>query len=264
MNCQIVQESQVGNRRSNEDRVGHWSTGSAVLMAVADGVGGYPHGDLAAEGALQTLSELFLREARPDLPMPGEFFGSVFLEANRRLLAQARRWRLPKNHCTTLVACVVQKGQLWWAHCGDSRLYLVRSGEIVVRTRDHSLSERRDSPSVKVRLPAGASQHMLVSCLGSTRRPMVDCAGPWSLADGDRLLLCSDGLWGPLTEPALLHCMCRDDMPSAVRALVQDALTSAQPFSDNVTALGCQYQSSPDAVADTVPAAARDLAPGRG
>lgn len=263
MNCQIVQESQVGNRRRNEDRVGHWSTGRAELMVVADGMGGHPHGDLAAEGALQTLSELFLLDAQPELPRPGAFLGSAFLETHRRLLAQARQWRLPKNHCTTLVACVVQKGLLWWAHCGDSRLYLVRGGELVVRTRDHSVSERRDSLVGKARLPAGVSEHVLVSCLGGTRRPMVDCAGPWSLADGDRLLLCSDGLWGPLTEPALLHCMRQGDMQSAVRTLVQDALTTADPVSDNVTALGCLCQSSPEAVADTVPAAVRALAPGR-
>jgi protein phosphatase len=70
VNYQLVQETHIGHRRRNEDRVGHWSTGQSWLLALADGMGGHPYGDRAAEGALQTLSDLFLRQARPELRGP--------------------------------------------------------------------------------------------------------------------------------------------------------------------------------------------------
>lgn len=249
MNVQIEQLSEVGARRRNEDRVGHWSTGGAVLMALADGMGGHPHGDRAAESVLQTLSELFLRQAHPELPLPGGFLDGAFREAHRRLLAEAADWGLEENHRTTLVACLVQKGLLWWAHSGDSRLYLVRAGELVLRTRDHSFAELNealhagDDPSEEV--PA----NILFSCLGSTSRPLIDRGGPWSLAEGDRVLLCSDGLWGPLSDLTILRGFEAGDMPQAVSALVQHALSVAGASSDNVTALGALYAVADPAVA---------------
>ncbi|MEI6028767.1 MAG: PP2C family serine/threonine-protein phosphatase [Betaproteobacteria bacterium] len=265
MKYQVVQESQVGNRRRNEDRVGHWSTGQTLLLGLADGMGGHPHGDRAAEGVLETLSALFLRQATPELPLPGAFLDMAFLEAHRRLLAQTEEWRLPENHCTTLVACVVQKGLLWWAHCGDSRLYLTRGDQLVLRTRDHSLAERREALAGRLKPGKGAAGHVLVSCLGGKRRPAIECGGPWSLAEGDRVLLCSDGLWGPLKEPALLHGMHQGEMPVAIPALVKGALAAAVSGSDNVTALGllCQAASaaSPAAPPAPPPAAPSDTEP---
>jgi serine/threonine protein phosphatase PrpC len=188
------------------------------------------------------LSELFLRQARPELPMPGAFLGMAFQEAHRRLIAEAQEWRLQESHCTTLVACVMQKGLLWWAHCGDSRLYLSRGGELVVRTRDHSLAARREELAARLKPGKHAPGHVLVSCLGGKRRPSVEPGGPWSLAGGDRILLCSDGLWGPLPEMDLLHGLHQGEMPAVVPALLKAALDAAASSSDNVTALGCLCQ----------------------
>ncbi|MGI9154847.1 MAG: PP2C family protein-serine/threonine phosphatase [Rubrivivax sp.] len=254
MNYQVARETHIGHRRRNEDRVGHWSTGQSWLLALADGMGGHPYGDRAAEGALQTLSDLFLRQARPELPMPGAFLDMAFREAHRRLNAEAEEWRLKEHHCTTLVACVIQKGLLWWAHCGDSRLYLTRAGELVVRTRDHSLAERRDELAGRLKPGKKAPGHVLVSCLGGNRRPSVESGGPWSLAEGDRVLLCSDGLWGPLADAELLHTLHQGEMPVVVPALVQAALAAAASGSDNVTALGCLCQPGSNAAWEPAPA----------
>jgi len=240
LNLQIFQDSRLGTRQRNEDRVGHWSTGSAALMAVADGMGGHPHGDRAAETALQTLSELFLRQAHPELPLPGGFLERAFREAHNALLAQAAQWALEENHRTTLVACLVQKGLLWWAHCGDSRLYLARGGELVLRTRDHSFAEFSESlGSASSPAQEGIPANILFSCLGGTGRPLIDRGGPWSLAEGDRILLCSDGLWGSLSELSVLEGLLQGEMAQAVPALVHRALQAAGRSSDNVTALGC-------------------------
>ena len=242
MNFQVGQATHIGHRRRNEDRVGHWSTGHSWLLALADGMGGHPYGDRAAEGALQSLSDLFLRQARPELPMPGAFLKMAFQEAHRRLVSEAEEWRLKERHCTTLVACVMQNGLLWWAHCGDSRLYLSRGGELVVRTRDHSLAERREEMTVRLKPGKSAPGHVLVSCLGGKSLPSVESGGPWSLAGGDRVLLCSDGLWGPLAEADLLHGLHQGEMSTAVPAMVKAALDAAASGSDNITGLGCLCQ----------------------
>ncbi len=242
MSVEIVQESHQAGRQRNEDRAGHWSTGAAVLMAVADGMGGHPHGDRAAETALQTLSELFLRQANPELPLPGGFLDRAFREAHRRLHEEAAEWQLEENHRTTLVACLVQKGLLWWAHSGDSRLYLARGAELVLRTRDHSFAELNEALQHGDTSDEDVPANILFSCLGSTSRPLIDRGGPWSLAAGDRVLLCSDGLWGPLSDLSVLQGMVQGPMEQAVPALVQRALAAGGAHGDNVTALGCTYQ----------------------
>ena len=241
MSVEIVQESHQAGRQRNEDRAGHWSTGAAVLMAVADGMGGHPHGDRAAETALQTLSELFLRQANPELPLPGGFLDRAFREAHRRLHEEAAEWQLEENHRTTLVACLVQKGLLWWAHSGDSRLYLVRGAELVLRTRDHSFAELNEALQHGDTSEEDVPANILFSCLGSTSRPLIDRGGPWSLAAGDRVLLCSDGLWGPLSDLSVLQGMAQGPLAQAVPALVQRALAAGGAHGDNVTALGCTY-----------------------
>jgi serine/threonine protein phosphatase PrpC len=241
MSVEIVQESHQAGRQRNEDRAGHWSTGAAVLMAVADGMGGHPHGDRAAETALQTLSELFLRQANPELPLPGGFLDRAFREAHRRLHEEAAEWQLEENHRTTLVACLVQKGLLWWAHSGDSRLYLARGAELVLRTRDHSFAELNEALQHGDTSEEDVPANILFSCLGSTSRPLIDRGGPWSLAAGDRVLLCSDGLWGPLSDLSVLQGMAQGPLAQAVPALVQRALAAGGAHGDNVTALGCTY-----------------------
>jgi len=241
MSVEIVQESHQAGRKRNEDRAGHWSTGAAVLMAVADGMGGHPHGDRAAETALQTLSELFLRQANPELPLPGGFLDRAFREAHRQLHEEAAEWQLEENHRTTLVACLVQKGLLWWAHSGDSRLYLARDAELVLRTRDHSFAELNEALQHGDTSAEYVPANILFSCLGSTSRPLIDRGGPWSLAAGDRVLLCSDGLWGPLSDLSVLQGMMQGRLAQAVPALVQRALAAGGGHGDNVTALGCTY-----------------------
>jgi serine/threonine protein phosphatase PrpC len=173
--------------------------------------------------------------------LPGGFLDRAFREAHRQLHEEAAEWQLEENHRTTLVACLVQKGLLWWAHSGDSRLYLARDAELVLRTRDHSFAELNEALQHGDTSAEYVPANILFSCLGSTSRPLIDRGGPWSLAAGDRVLLCSDGLWGPLSDLSVLQGMMQGPLAHAVPALVQRALAAGGGHGDNVTALGCTY-----------------------
>jgi serine/threonine protein phosphatase PrpC len=141
MRFTIYQESRTGKRASNQDRIAHCYSREALLMLVADGMGGHLHGELAAQIATQYITQAFQREARPRLPDPGLFLSRALTGAHHAILDDALDRLLPEAPRTTLVACVVQDGAAHWAHAGDSRLYLLRRGHIVTRTRDHSRTQ---------------------------------------------------------------------------------------------------------------------------
>jgi serine/threonine protein phosphatase PrpC len=121
MKCAIAQETHIGRRPSNQDRLGHWRTPEAILLAAADGMGGHAHGEYAAELALRYAAAGFRRDARARLADPAAHLRRALLGAHAALLQQAHALGLEDTPRTTIVACVVQQGWAWWAHVGDSR-----------------------------------------------------------------------------------------------------------------------------------------------
>lgn len=243
MKFSVFQLSRRGGREKNEDRMGCCYTRSACLLVLADGMGGHAEGEVAAQIALQTLFALFQRQATPLLADPQAFLVQALLQAHRQILRYAidrgiRDMRATPR--TTLVAAVLQQGQASWIHCGDSRLYLVRQGALLARTRDHSYSEvgrRLDQPLARIH------RNLLFTCLGSASRPIYELAGPEPLEQGDRLLLCSDGLWDSLTEAELLRMLGGEPVSLCVPRLVEAALRRGGRNSDNVTALALEWET---------------------
>ena len=139
MNCTLAFETRIGARRINQDRIGHWRTERALLMVVADGLGGHPRGELAAQISIDHFSAAFMRDARPALTDPREFLVRAMTGAHAAILREAYSLDLPDVPRTVIVACVVQDGHAYWAHIGDCRLYLVRAGRIASQTRDHTV-----------------------------------------------------------------------------------------------------------------------------
>ena len=123
-----------------------------------------------------------------------------------------------------VVACVIQGNQAFWAHCGDSRLYLVRGAKLVARTRDHSYSELQETLSQVVPMGDRVNRNVLFTCLGSPGKPVVDTAGPLALHSGDRMMLCSDGLWSSLPDNVITEVLARHPIHEAVPELVERAL----------------------------------------
>jgi len=110
MKFSIVHDSRRGMRRVNEDRVGHWESPGALLMAVADGLGGHLHGEIAAHLAIDCFGAAFLREARPKLADPARFLSRTMAAAHEAIVRHMEKLQLSDMPRTVLVACVVQDG----------------------------------------------------------------------------------------------------------------------------------------------------------
>ena len=240
MKFSVFQLSRRGGREKNEDRMGYSYTRDAVLFLLADGMGGHPEGEMAAQIALQTLSTLFQRDAKPSLSSVQGFLATGVMAAHHQIIRYASEQALMDTPRTTLVAGLIQDGELHWAHCGDSRLYVVRDGALLSRTRDHSYIEAQASAGASTE---GVNRNVLFTCLGSTVRPMFDVAGPLKLREGDKLLLCSDGLWGSVEDDEIVSMLASVPVADAVPALVERALLTAGERSDNVTVIALEWET---------------------
>ncbi len=246
MRFSVYQVSRKGGRDKNEDRMGYCYTRDAGLFALADGMGGHPEGEVASQLALQTLSAMFQREAKPRLADPLRFLHEAIIAGHHQLLRYATERALMDTPRTTVVACLLQGNAAYWAHCGDSRLYLVRGDKLVARTRDHSYSELQETLSQVVPMGDRLNRNVLFTCLGSPGKPVVDTAGPLLMHKGDRVLLCSDGLWGTLSDAVIAETLSRLPISEAVPTLVDRALREAGEHSDNVTALAVEWEAAED------------------
>jgi PPM family protein phosphatase len=243
----VFQVSRKGGREKNEDRMGYCYTRDAVLFALADGMGGHPEGEMAAQIALQTLAALFQVSAKPKIADPGAFLREAVMAAHHQLLGYAKERGLTDTPRTTVVACIVQGGMAQWVHCGDSRLYMVRDGTLVARTRDHSYSELQEALG---RAADGkVNRNVLFTCLGSPGRPMIDLQGPLALHMNDRIMLCSDGLWGVMSDPRIVQHLSGRILQDAVPDLVEEALREGGAKGDNVTVLALEWEGEDEPAA---------------
>ncbi len=243
MKFSVFQVSRVGGRKRNEDRVGYTYTQSAAIFLVADGLGGHPHGDVASQLCLQVVTSMFHKQATPKLAAVTEFLHAAMLAAHEQLLGYATMNQLDQTPSSTLVISVLQDDHCYTAHCGDSRRYLVRAGEVLSRTIDHSVAEWKDSMLAGNRA-APVSKHLLYSCLGASRQPVVEIATPILMEVGDRMVLCSDGLWGNVGEDDIAYSLTANAVTEAAEELADLALRQGGAYCDNVTLIAVAWEKS--------------------
>jgi serine/threonine protein phosphatase PrpC len=247
MKFSVYQVSRKGGRGSNEDRMGYCYTRGSGIFLLADGMGGHPEGEVAAQLAMQTISAMFQSEARPGIKDIPAFLASALMAAHRQILRYAMEKGMLDTPRTTLVAAIVQDGCMTWLHCGDSRLYLVRGSDLLVRTRDHSYIEQRQGAGPDSKTTDRINRNMLFTCLGSPAKPVFDVGGPISLQQHDKILLCSDGLWSSVSDAEIVYHLEHKPVADAAPDLVEMALRKAGDSSDNVTVVALEWET-PDAV----------------
>ena len=254
MRFTIFQDSQVGDRQTNEDRVGYSYSRDVLLMTIADGMGGHAQGEVAAEIAVSEITRRFQHEARNRLRKPFDFLVSSIQSAHRAIVSHAVEQNLLECPRTTVVACIVQNGCVYWAHAGDSRLYVLRRGDLVAQTSDHSKIQQMIDAGILTQEAAAKhpDRNKIFSCLGGVVPPQIDVGREFKLETGDTVMLSTDGFWAQIPANILGNMLRKQPVTALMPGLVTEAQRRAAGESDNVSVVAMTWEAQDDArVADT-------------
>jgi PPM family protein phosphatase len=243
MKFTIYQESRPGGRANNQDRVAYSYTRDALLLVIADGMGGHLHGEIAAQIAVQYMIEAFQRSAKPQVKDELMFLSRSISNAHSAILDYAFDKNLPEAPRTTIVACLVQNSVAFWAHAGDSRLYLIRRERINQQTRDHSrlqmmLDQGLIDEEAAARHPA---RNRIFSCLGGTHSPQVEFSSPIPLFANDLIVMCTDGVWGNVSNDEIVRKMGDLSVLEGSPKLLDRAESVGGPSCDNLSVLSMRW-----------------------
>ena len=233
--------SDIGcQRENNKDSYLYWEPSGddefqrkGRLAVIADGMGGHEGGQEASRMAVETVREIYDQAFHDD---PQAALMESFAAAHARIQDFAERNPVFHGMGTTCTAMVLRGRQLYFAHVGDSRLYLVRDARILRLTRDHSYVSRLVENGI-VRAEDAEKhpqRHILTAALGAGREVAIDGAEQGlPLHEGDELLLCTDGLWGVVSEQELETAVSGNTPAESCAALVSLARQRGGP--DNIT-----------------------------
>lgn len=244
MKYEIASLTAVGGRSSNQDRVVHAERDNAVLMVVADGLGGHAGGDLAAEALTQTAVNAFHRIKQPLITQPSAFLALTILQAHNAIIQYAKAHDPELQPRTTCVLCLVQDGYAYWAHVGDSRLYHFRGDKLLMRTLDHTATERlrEDGVITEEEMLSHPEKSRLLKCVGGPQKPSISIGGETPLQRGDTLLLCSDGVWEAFAENELGRYLDYDSLDEGIEEMVIEAEHRRREACDNMSAVCLRWR----------------------
>ena len=202
MQVEYADISLLGGREENQDRVCTAVAEHAALLLVVDGMGGHADGARAAQVTQQVITEAFWHTPQP-LFDPLGFLHLTIGRAHEEVVKLGAKLPLEHRPRATCAACLVQQGASWWAHVGDSRVYHMRRGAVVARSRDHSHVEQllRDGVITEAEAHGHPMRNFVECCLGGDPiLPDMSITRRRPLEAGDVLLVCTDGLWGTLKD----------------------------------------------------------------
>ena len=229
----VAARSDVGVRRSiNQDRCGDFEAAAGTrLFVVADGMGGHQGGEVAAQIVIEACAEHLGRSSEP----LDALAASMLTLASTRILERSEEESsLHGMGSTGTLLLLDRHGAGCVGHVGDSRAYRIRGDQIEALTEDHSLvaSMVRAYQLDPVEAEEHPRRNELVRSLGVDRDVEVDVRG-FAVEPGDRFLLCSDGLWGQVSDAEMLEIVTSRAPEEATQALVD--LANARGGPDNVT-----------------------------
>lgn len=247
MRYEIGQVNRLGNRSSNQDRFLAIETDEGVLLVLGDGMGGQAFGEVAAQLFIETAQKQYLEAMRP-IERPKTFINAIFQQAHQAIIDFGQRQEPPVTPGTTGVLCLIQDGQAVWGHVGDSRLYIFQRGLSIYRTVDHSYVEHLYQQGAISRWEQDnhPMRNQITQCLGCRiAPPEVALSNTVSLRKNDIVLLCSDGLWGPLDD-AQMGTMMRDEEPldELLNEMAERSEHLSYPRSDNISGLALRFFSN--------------------
>ena len=240
MHIEHADLSLLGNREENQDRVAIAIGDGTAFLAVVDGMGGHADGARAAEVAIRTMVGEFWEASRP-LFDPDGFLHLTIGRAHDAVVALGQGLPPEIRPRATCAACIVQGSNAYWAHVGDSRIYQLRNGAVVDRTRDHSHVELllRAGRITERQAHAHPMRNYVECCIGGDPAlPEMSLGGRHGLEPGDLLLLCSDGLWAGLTDAQIagLGQQPERGLRDSLADLGARAVHATAPYADNTTA----------------------------
>jgi serine/threonine-protein kinase len=226
-------------RPRNEDCVGfshpanlEERRGRGALAVLADGVGGHGRGDVASKLAVETALRAF-QEAKPNTA-PGQLLSQVFNAANLAVYDASMHDRGRARMATTLAVTLFRNNEISVGHVGDSRVYLIQQGGIKPLTSDHSYVAAQVKMGLLTQREAMVSEmrSVLTRSVGKDPIVQVDCS-TLTVHPGDRLVLCSDGLHGFVTDGEIFEVASRSSPEDACRELV--SLAERRGSDDNIS-----------------------------
>ena len=214
-------------------------------MLVFDGMGGHSDGAKAAETGLKVVQEVFMDAVQPIFDPQG-FLYMALAKAHDEVVRLGAEVAVDFRPRATCAVCLVQEGGAFWAHIGDSRIYQVRDGDVLTRSRDHS--------HVEVLIQEGAiseeeaqdhpMRNFVECCIGGDAPvPDMSITNRKPLEPGDVLLACSDGLWSGLGDADMAEIGEPGDnnLVENLKSLSMKALNVNSPYSDNTTGTALRW-----------------------
>ena len=245
MKIEYAKVSALGDRQDNQDRAAVVVAEDAAIMLVFDGMGGHENGAQAAEIGLKVVQDLFMAS---DLPLfdPQGFLYTAMARAHDEVVKIGADLAVDFRPRATCAVCLIQENGSWWGHIGDSRIYHLRQGKMIQRSRDHS--------HVEVLIQEGAiteeealdhpMRNFVECCIGGDAPvPDMSITRKMPLQPGDVLLACTDGLWSGIPDQELAEMATRSisNLADNLKALSVKALTMNAPYSDNTTGTALQW-----------------------
>ena len=245
MRIEYSDVSDVGHREENQDRAAIATDNAAAMLIVMDGMGGHADGARAAEIGRSVLLEAFASEPHPVFDALG-FLHLSLGRAHAAVAAVGKGMKLDQRPRATCAVCLVQDGAAWFAHLGDARLYHIRDGAVLARTRDHTHVEQllREGAIREDEVHGHPMRNYVDCCIGGEpAQPEMGLSLRRPLQPGDVLLACSDGLWAGLRDADIGSFWSPDGPPlaEALSALVDKAVAASAPHSDNATAAALRW-----------------------
>jgi PPM family protein phosphatase len=258
MKYQLAYHSLAGGRATNQDRVVCAERDNAVLMVLADGLGGHEGGALAAEILTQTALRAFEAVRQPVITKPSAFLALTIMQAHKAIYARGQAQVPPISPRTTCVLCLVQNGYAYWAHVGDSRLYHFRNGRALIRTLDHTVTEQMhiDGLLSEEDMKRHPDKARLLKAVGGPHTPGVSLGEETVLQRNDSLLLCTDGLWEAFSADELYSFLKYSTLEEAVEEMLLAAEHRMKQRADNLSAICLRWQ---DNVTSSLPIQSRTI-----